>query len=431
MLHVKNKVFFKIKSQYIYLFLIAFIFSACARLNVYKIRYNQEKEIYEYPLPGMKPAALRTNKGELVTEDNFEQFIGELAQMDFRYPFDERIELAGSPKESDYKLASLYSESVSLIKKEEYEQASQTIEKLEKTYPRVLLYSDAAFLKGYLEEKRGQPEKAKIYYSAYNAFSSQKYSDRFREYRYADPNDTYWLQQKKYASDYIAGRSPIPNSEFLQEIKAKYYFTSFQPGYTFSDEGLAEHSKGIFSLSLGSDLSSNLSGGFQYYRNLAKGIDLNPEFSISKTMWEIRMAVPVQLYRSENNRFGIKLSPFGHYSKINSYIIDNVNTDMNVSVFNYGAKASMGFFIIQRLALGAYYTYNYYNANRPFSGNNHIPELWWDNEYDISLYVPLIKRLNLKGGIKSGDWVAGFYLPGWELSFNINEQDFILRTEMY
>ena len=91
----------------------------------------------------------------------------------------------------------------------------------------------------------------------------------------------------------------------------------------------------------------------------------------------------------------------------------------------------MGFYIIQRLSVGAYYTYNYYNANNPFDDNQQLPEMWWDNEYDVSLYFPLIKGLNLKGGIKSGDWVAGFYLPGWEVSFNFNERNIILRTDMY
>ncbi len=412
-------------------FVVALAFLGCARLNVYKIKYNPEKKVYEYPLPGMEPITLRTNSRELVTEENFEQFIGELAQMDFRYPFNERMELANSPKESDYQIATLYAESVRKIKEEDYNQASKTIKELENSYPQAILYSDLAFLKGYLEEKRGQHEEAVKNYTAYYSLSSQKYSARFREYLYADPNDTYWLQQRKYASDFIAGHPQNVNSEFLREIKPKYYFTNLQPGYTLSDEGKVEHAGGIFSVSLGTDLSSGLAGGFQYYRNLVKGVDINPNFSISRNMWEVKMALPIQLYRSANNRFGIKISPFGHYSKISKLRVSGAYADVNEAVFNYGAKASMGFFIVQRLSLGAYYTYNHYNADRPFNKSSKISDLWWDNEYDVSLYFPIIKGLNLKGGIKSGDWVAGFYLSGWEVSFNLNERNFILRTEMY
>jgi hypothetical protein len=422
---------FKNKLLHLFFLIVAIAFSGCARLNVYKIKYNPEKKVYEYPLPGMEPATLRTNSGELVTEENFEGFISELVQMDFRYPFNKRMELASSPKQSDYQIATLYAKSVHQIKEGDYSQASQTIEKLENLYPQAQLYSDLAFLKGYMEEKRGQHNEAIKNYSAYNLFSSQKYSERFREYRYADPNDLYWQQQREYALDYLAGQPTNTNLVFLQEIKPKYYFTNLQPGFTLSDEGLVEHSGGIYSISLGTDISSSLAGGFQYYRNLVKGVDINPEFSVSRNMWEVRMALPIQLYRSANNRFAIKLSPFGHYSKINKFRQNDVGVDINEAVFNYGAKASMGFYFIQRLSLGAYYTYNYYNADRPFNTNNQMPDLWWDNEYDVSLYYPLIKGLNLKGGIKSGDWVAGFYLSGWEVSFNINEGNFILRTEMY
>ena len=306
-----------------------------------------------------------------------------------------------------------------------------TVEKLEKDYPKAMMYSDLAFLKGYIEERNGQHEAARKDFDTYLAFSSQKFSERFREYRYADPNNMYWLQQRAYVADYLAGKPLRDDVDFLKEIKPKYYFTNLQPGFTLSDEGLVEHSKGIFSVSLGTDLSSSLSGGFQYYRNLVKAVDINPEFSISRNMWEVSMAVPVQVYRSDNNRFGIKVSPFGQYSKINKFKTDGEKVNVNESIFNYGVKSSMGFYFIQRLSLGAYYTYNYYNASRPFTSNRQVPDIWWDNEYDVSLYFPLLKGLNLKGGIKSGDWVAGFYLPGWEISYNINEGYIILRTEMY
>ncbi len=410
---------------------VLILFPGCSKLSVYRIQYNSEKEVYEYPLPGMSPATLRTNSGELVTEANFEQFITELGAMNFRYPFDKRMELANSPKESDYHLAAIYSQSVREIKEEDYAEAAESIEKLEYDYPEALYYTDLAFLKGYLNEKTGREEEAGRSYEKFRSFSSRKFSERFREHRYSDPNDYYWQQQKDYASDYLSGQSPQIDTEFLRVIKPKYYFTNLQPGYTLSDEGLVEHSGGIYSASLGTDLSSSLAGGLQYYRNLFKGVDINPEFAISKNMWEVRMAIPVQLIRTENNRFGLKVSPFGHYSNIRNVVTAGERFNVNEQVFNYGVKASMGFYFVQQLSLGAYYTYNYYNADRPFSGSNQMPYLWWDNEYDVSLYYTLIKGLNLKAGMKSGDWVAGFYLTGWEISYNINEGKIILRTEMY
>ncbi len=431
MLHITGKFSFKNLALLLFVTMVLIIFSGCAKLDVYRIQYNPNKQIYEYPLPGLSSVALRTNSGELVTEENFEQFIAEMGERNFVYPFDERIEMANSPKQSDYRLAGMYSESVQEIKEENYEQAAEGIAHLEYIYPEASYYTDLYYLKGYLSEMTGQEDEAKQNYENFLSFSSQKYSNRFREYLYADPNDYFWLQQRKYASDYLLGNSPTKNSEFLREITPKFYFTNLQPGYTLSDEGLVEHAGGIFSVSLGTDLSSGLAGGLQYYRNLFNGVDVNPEFAISKNMWEVRMALPIQLYRSENNHFGIKVSPFGHYSNIKNFITGGEKYNVNEQVFNYGVKASMGFYFVQRLSLGAYYTYNFYNEDRPFSGSDVMPDLWWDNEYDVSLYYPLIKGLNLKAGMKSGDWVAGFYLTGWEISYNINDGKIILRTEMY
>ncbi|HZH72453.1 MAG TPA: hypothetical protein VFD91_08180 [Mariniphaga sp.] len=419
------------KSKLLIIIVILTVSAGCSRLNVARIQFNPEKKIYEYPLPGMPAIALRTNDGSLVTETNFDHFITELSLMDFRYPFDERAELAGPPKNSDYEIATLYANSIQRIKQEDYPEASAIIQQLENEYPKSLLYTDLAFLKGYVHEKLGQTNEARKYYSDYLSFSSQKFSERFRDNKYADFKDELWIRQKDYASNVLAQETPQNNTDFLTEIQPKYYFTDLQPGYTLSTDRLTERPRGIFSVALGKDLSSNISAGFQYYRNIANGVDINPEFSISRNMWELRFAVPLQLYRSDNNRFGIKVSPFGHYSRINIFRQDGIKYDVHESVFNYGVKTSAGFYIIQRLSLGAYYTYNFHNANNPFDENDQLPAMWWDNEYDVSLYFPLIKGLNLKGGIKSGDWVAGFYMPGWEVSYNINEGSIILRTEMY
>ena len=127
MLQIKGMNYYRNLKPYLYLIVIIAIFSGCARLDVSRIQYNPEKQVYEYPLPGLAPATLRTNSGELVTEDNFEQFITEMGEMNFNYPFDERMELANSPKQSDYRIAGLYSESVHHIKEGNYTKAAEKL----------------------------------------------------------------------------------------------------------------------------------------------------------------------------------------------------------------------------------------------------------------------------------------------------------------
>src|SRR5690606_20319466 len=119
------------------------------------------------------------------------------------------------------------------------------IQQLENEYPKSLFYTDVAFLKGYVHEKLGKTDEARKYYSDYLSFSSQKFSERFRDNRYADIKDELWIRQKDYASNVLARETPQSNTDFLTEIQPKYYFTDLQPGYTLSTDGLAERPRGI------------------------------------------------------------------------------------------------------------------------------------------------------------------------------------------
>jgi hypothetical protein len=411
--------------------ILSFFISGCANLSINRIHYNQEKEYYEYPVLGNPPIPLRNNSGELVTKENFESFLTELSALNFRYPFDERMEQAVLLKQSDFELASLYAKSVDAIQQENYGLADRIMDNLRSEYPQIAQYSDLAFLEGFALEKRGEVNLAERKYEEFLAFSAKKYSERFRGYRYADAGDFLWQQQRNYASDFLEGQHPNAEQVYFRQITPKFYHNSLQPGYLLNEESLVEQARGILALSLGTGHFSGFAAGAQYYRNLFSFMDFNPSFYYSKNSWELKMALPLQVYKSDNNRLGLKTSPFASYNHIKKYKVNNVTRELNESVFNYGVKTSAGFYLVQQLSLGAYYTFHYYNEDRPFSSVSQPFHLWWTNEYDVSIYYNLIKNLSLKAGMKSGDWVAGLYLPGWEISYNINERNIILRTEMY
>ncbi len=407
------------------------VFTACSTLNPGKINYNPEKEVYEYPLPPLTPVVLRTDSGKLVTNENYNEFVAQMSNRNFRYPFDQRLEIANSLKQSDIEVAAYYAETVDKIRKGDYTGANDAASRLRLIYPPSVKFTDIAFLEGYSLEKKGDIDKANEKYEEFLKYSSQKYSERFRGYRYADMNDELWKQQRVYAAAFPENSITGIENDFIQPLHPKYYHIPLHPGYTLNGDGLGEHRRGIISVSAGRDFDGDISLGAQYYRNLTKGFDINPVFSISKNLVDFNLALPLQIYKAKNDRFGLKLSPFASYMYIKNY--DSVHPDntLKQSVFNFGAKASAGYYIVQKLSIGAYYTWHYYNEKNPMTLTAESVNVWWNNEYDVSLYYNLIKGLSLKSGIKSGNWVAGFYMTGWEVSYDFQDKAIIVRTELY
>jgi len=416
---------------YLLLAAILPVFSACSTINPGRINYNQEKQVYEYPLPPMTPVALRTDSGKLVTNENYNEFVAQLSRRKFRYPLEQRMEIANSLKDEDIKVAGLYSETVDRIRNGDFNGAKDAASRLRKVYPPSVKFTDIAFLEGYAHEKSGDIHTANEKYEEFLSYSSQKYSERFRGYRYADKNDALWKQQRLYAAAFPESTTSGIENDFIQPLHPKYYHLPLHPGYTLSGDGLKEHKRGIVSMSAGRDFDGDIALGAQYYRNLIKGFDINPVFSISKNLFDFNLALPLQIYKAQNDRFGLKLSPFASYMYIKNY--DSVHPDntMKQSVFNFGAKASAGYYFVQKLSIGAYYTWNYYNEKKPLTLTAESVNVWWNNEYDVSLYYNLIKGLSLKSGIKSGNWVAGFYMTGWEVSYDFQDKAIIVRTELY
>ena len=255
------------------------------------------------------------------------------------------------------------------------------------------------FWDGYAREKAGDSLQAEIKYREYLRYSSKKYSERFRGYKYADTNDSLWLQQRNYARDFL-NEEPAKNPISFQPITPKYYFNSLQPGYGLNDETLAENRQGLIFIGLATNLSSDLALSMQFYKSLNKYFDINPGYFTSGNMKVASLAIPVQLYLSENNNLGLKFSPFIHYSNITKLDIDGIEWETDENIFNFGFKISGGYYFMQRLSLGAYYTWYYHNKNYPYNLKTQPLNVWWNNQYDVSLYLNISKGFSFKAGVK-------------------------------
>lgn len=410
--------------------LIAILTTGCATIQPKNIVFNAEKGIYEYRLSAKNSITLRNEYQQLVDSSNYESFKEELAFIKNRYPFKKRMEVHHQLKKSDYELAKSYGAINELILAGEFQKSQDELNRLQALYPDIYKYSDADFLKATAYEQLGLVDSAKIWYGHFLKYSAQKLSVRFHGHRDDDKEDSIYIAERQYAHNYRLDREqsePVG----LYPIQPKYYYGSLQPGYTLNSEDLAKNSRGILMFLFGTDLEGDFTGGFQYYYKISDRFNINPRFATSGNMSEYSLAVPFQVYKSEDNRLGLKFTPFVNYVKIDSATIDNQKHSLNDSFINFGARISAGYYLVQHLAIGAYYQANFYNEQHPYHSKKSNIDLWMNNEYDVSMYYNIHKGLSLKAGVKNDDLVAGFFWSCWELSYNITSPGMILRVDMY
>ena len=91
------------------------------------------------------------------------------------------------------------------------------------------------------------------------------------------------------------------------------------------------------------DINGDFTSGFQYYYKFNERFNINPRYATSGNMTEFSMGAPIQLYKSENNQFGLKFTPFLNYLKIDSMTIDKQQYPVKDHFMNFGARISAGY----------------------------------------------------------------------------------------
>lgn len=408
------------------------ILSSCSTtLNFNNLNYDNDLELYEYPIDENNSVFPRNEVNQLINKINIDSFYTELEKKEFKYSFDESFENDNLLKYNDLKIAKLYSEINKQIVSKEFNSALNKAKQLELIYSDISKYSDLLFLKAIAFEQIDSLEQAKNNYSDFLNYSAGKYSKRFRGDRDSDISDSIWSLQRRYAKENLNGLSIDDYSRFLTDIIPKYHYNSFQPGFLLNPEDYSRGVKWVTMLVFGTDYTNRVGIGYQVNRKLKSNLDLNLWTMASGNTTSFGAGVPIQIYKSTDDRFGLKFSPFISFAYTDSISVENKNYKIQQGIFNFGAKLSCGIYLLPNLSLGAYYRYNFHNINNPILTKKHNIYLWWQNEYDLSLYYDISKGLSLKTGIYKGDVVGGIFWSGWEISYNITNPGLVLRIDMY
>ena len=414
---------------YIYPSILLFA-SGCVGFKPENIMYNRPKRQYEYVMRS-DAVTLRNCNDQLIDSTNIEAFQKELQDLEYKYPFEERKESNILLRNSDFILAKLYADANKAIQDKNYTLALKNISTMHHLYPDIDHYSDTPFLEGYAYEQLGQMSIATVAYRNFYTFSDKKYSELFRGYRHADINDSMYIAERDHAYNLLNQIPDSMNEAVIQSITPQYYYTDRQPGFIINPDNYNKNIKFIGSFSLGLDLSDELSVGFQISTRVRKSINFNAGLYISSNMSGYLFSLPIQLFKSDSNNFGIKLSPFINYKSIDSIKIDGEYCLVDEGIFDFGAKISTSYFFSQKFYIGSHYQYNYYNRNHKFFAEKPGILFWTNNEFDFSGYYNLFKDMSLKVGVKNTDIVAGIYLNGIEISYNITNSGLILRTDVF
>lgn len=413
------------------LLFILLIFSSCARVKMEKVNYDPEKDMYEYAFNDQRKVSLRTDSGYVVTERNYHDLKRELQARKCRYPFNKRIEDAFYLKSTDFRLASHYFNVNRKILSGEYGSAIDHADHVLSIYPDAAKYSDCLFLKAYAYEKLGRTDLARYQYKRFLRLSSGKYSQRFRSHRDADPGDSLFTLERIYARQFVVSENPSLSRDVFQDLTPTYHYNSFHPGYNLNEEDLRPGSKTFVWITAGYNIVDHFIYGLQLYHKLDPRIDLNAGIYSDNNNWGSHFAVPIQVYRSENNDLGFKISPFFTYDYSEKLDLEGISIDSEQSFVDFGAKLSLGYYLSQKFSLGAYYTYHFHNKQNPYVLDNYAVHVWYVNTYDLSLYYHITKGLSLKGGIRNGRPAVGMVLSGWEFGYDFVEDELISRVELY
>ncbi len=375
---------------------------------------------------------LRNDSLQLVDSSNVYQFYDELETKKNRYSWDKVIEESTLFTGKDFRMAKKYARINKSIQQKDYQLASSISDQLLLDYPAAQKFTDVHFLKGFAEEQLGNDSLSNENYAQFIKWSGQRYSQRFRGYRFHNLTDSLFPIERHYASNKLKGLNDSLALNHFEPLVPQYFHESFQPGYGINPDqmGYKQNNDVLFYV-LSTDFTNQLSGGIDYYRQMTKKLDFLVGVHSSYSMKELSVALPIQLYQSESKRIGVKFTPFVNALWMDSIVVEQQGFSVNRWMLNAGGKLSAGYYLMPNLALGAYYRYNIVNKLNPMNLYQQGISVWINNEYDLSLYYNIYSGFSLKAGIKNNDFVAGFFLSGWEIAYDFTQNGIIFSTNLY
>lgn len=390
-----------------FLFFIAgvsvFLFFSCQKQVVRQMTYDSQRECFVNK-KGKRGVPLRLKNGHIVDSANVEEF--KLSYPDgvaySPFVYKEPFEIISNENAN---LAFRYEMINKAIIDSLFVEAIAKIDELLFYAPELTLHSDVLYLKAYCLQSIGKKELARVELENYIAFSERKFSRLFSGYLYYDESYDIHRLQKSNARSCLASHdllAPVLDTFFL----AKYYYQNHLPGYTYNDDALAQ--KRMFAPFFGlyaRDTSRGVLAGGSFH--LSDVLSLNVSGIVSDHYEKIKVGMPVQLFKTPRNEFGIS-SRLGAEC-VFLHGLGNVD-------FGFTSSIGAGYFVNQKNSLHVAY---FFRSDLYFTKIMH--------EYEMSICRHVLRNLSLKVGFGSLGATIGVYLDGADLGFSFTQKSLVIK----
>ena len=395
--------------------LLILLLSACGRkLNISKLKLDKQNNFYTYKRYGVD-LAVRNPDNTLVTQENLENFLRITDSCNYRYDMNQISEFDYLVNREEATLVNLYSGIIVSLNLRNRIAAFYFLNEFKKLMPQYYKYSDVEFLEGKSWELDNNIDSAKNSYAHFLKFSSGKYSAHFRGYTLNDSSKIAFSNERKYAIAYLTHNQKNTINTELKAITPKYYYQSFSPGYVVNREDIGFRSFFLPGFSLMGSTAQITYWGLNTTLLFNEQFVLYLAGSWSDFQRDYLISAPYQLYKSVNNRFGIKTTPMLY---ANIFRKTDHNPNITGPYVNFGLGISAGYQLNHKFSIGFSYLGFFYNQYYHRKIENTDNEIYLNNEYDISIYYQLLKSISLKAGIDNGNVVTGIVFTGSFLGYN-------------
>ncbi|GEM_PF-4149090 len=436
------------------LFCLLGIFSCTQTSRITRTEYDKTKQLYFASIEN-KPGKvyLRDDNNNLIrTEKDKENFISNynkywsLDKKDRTNSFYNnywsrvfnRELLEVSDRAKGYKLTALYFSGIKNMELSNYSMAIKDFDDLISSYSNIQKYSDVLFLKAYCYEKMNDNTDSISNYKMFINQSVQRYSAIFSEN--PKENTNYYDKELGYSNNSIHNsnntESIFPRDVLSNDTPKFYNGDYYSPGFDNYTADSGAISKGIgFNVGfVNNSLTYNLEPYFII--PLTPDIYFNPSINLSQYYISAEIKFPIQVYKSDDHRFGFEITPvFNYYHYYQGALTNNNQAalyEINDNFFNFGLEASAGFYIIPALyaGLSVYYTYfnqfNNYSAADQINGQDYSFNYWTESYYLLTLRYYLFRDIGVETALRNNDILVGFVFRDITLDYDISANQIML-----
>jgi hypothetical protein len=397
------------------------VFSCTNKLKLSKIAFDSNKDYYYYNHK-TENFPLRFENNKLVTQSSIDSFLFILKTNKMKYNLNKTSENSAIISEMDNDLINIYSAINSTLLMNNSDAALFFASELLVKYPDAYKFTDIAFFQAQAWLLKNNSDSADYYYNKFLDYSESKYSKRFHGYYNNDSIEVCFNNERQYAKKYLQRNSTIDSLICYKTLEKRYYYESNSQGFVWNKEDYGYKQKLFpwFGLSYSRKYSAQASIGVEYL--IKNNIALNFKTSASKYNADLYISLPIQLYKSHNNRIGFKILPILFYN----YFYNPIGNDKKNSFIVPCISLSAGYRFTQSLYIGVSYL-------KSFSQNNESNNINYSlsDEFDTSLYYQLLKGFSFKAGLVNGHPLVGFTLTGIFMGYNQSIKSWGINSSNY